>query len=245
MKILYLVHQFFPEYYMGTETFILNLALAMQASGHTVKILTYGFDPVPSYERRMKRIVLKEFSYQGLSITALRHLRLPAGLHHSLDKSTLTPIAKGLIVGEKPDLVHVGHFMRMHEVVSVLPALRIPYLMTLTDFFAICPKFKLITSQNSLCQGPEGGRACQLFCPEFRFRYIVKRLKQAHALLSNARALVCPSEFCANLIRRTFPDLALQVIAHGLSPLLREPAARPSRPPGARVSRWSVRMPAP
>ena len=45
MKILYLVHQFYPDAYQGTEKFVLQLAQCSQAAGHEVKVITYGGAP--------------------------------------------------------------------------------------------------------------------------------------------------------------------------------------------------------
>jgi hypothetical protein len=43
VKIIYLIHQFYPEFYTGTEKFILNLASMMQKAGNKVKVVTYSF----------------------------------------------------------------------------------------------------------------------------------------------------------------------------------------------------------
>ena len=40
MKIIYLVHQFFPEFQAGTERFVYNTAYMTQKSGHKVRVLT-------------------------------------------------------------------------------------------------------------------------------------------------------------------------------------------------------------
>ena len=45
MKILYLVHQFYPNAGWGTEKFVLQLAQRMQMAGHTVKVITYDLQP--------------------------------------------------------------------------------------------------------------------------------------------------------------------------------------------------------
>ena len=42
MKIVYLVHQFYPEFQAGTEKFLLNTARMAQKNGHKVHVLTYS-----------------------------------------------------------------------------------------------------------------------------------------------------------------------------------------------------------
>ncbi|MFN8492868.1 MAG: glycosyltransferase [Caldilineaceae bacterium] len=45
MKILYLVLQFYPAWFAGTEKFVLQLAQSCQRSGHQVKVITYDAQP--------------------------------------------------------------------------------------------------------------------------------------------------------------------------------------------------------
>jgi len=41
MNILYILHQFFPMHYTGTERHTLDMAKQMQRMGHYVTVLTY------------------------------------------------------------------------------------------------------------------------------------------------------------------------------------------------------------
>jgi len=42
MRILYVVHQFYPDSSAGTERFLLSLANAVQRSGHYAEVVTYS-----------------------------------------------------------------------------------------------------------------------------------------------------------------------------------------------------------
>ncbi len=221
MKILYLIHQFYPVYYTGTEKFVLNLATMMQKYGHKVRVLTYGsyensfYDP-RIYNQRMGDIVLAQFTYKGIPILALRHKKIPGDIHQVLDEGDLAKVARDLVNREKPDVVHVGHPMRVGELVKVLKPLNIPYVVTLTDFFLACPKIYLFTSKNTLCDGPEGGIACGNLCPEIPNGFIKKRLETARDILFNAKAVVSPSRFLAGIFEKEFQDLNIRVVNHGL-----------------------------
>ena len=46
MNILYILHQFFPMHYTGTERHTLDMAKQMQKMGHYVTVLTYEPDPI-------------------------------------------------------------------------------------------------------------------------------------------------------------------------------------------------------
>src|SRR5215510_55359 len=125
MKVVYLVHQFYPEFYSGTEKFVLNLAGMTQQAGNKVKVITYSFYEDLSYDRRRGKILCKEFIYRGIPVLAIRHTRLPEDLYHTLENEELSEIASDLINEEHPDVVHVGHPMRISALIRALPPLGI------------------------------------------------------------------------------------------------------------------------
>src|SRR5262249_33436448 len=118
MNILYLVHQFYPEYSTGTEKLVLNVSKMMQQGGHRVKVLTYSFYPPSFYERRLGDIAIKEFVYEGVPVLAFRYRKIPADIHFSFENHELSKVAHDLIRREKPDVVHVGHSMRVGELLK-------------------------------------------------------------------------------------------------------------------------------
>lgn len=216
MKIVYLVHQFYPEHYTGTEKVVLHLATMMQKCGHTVKVFTYSFYEASSYDRKIGNVLYKEFIYKGIPVLAFRHENAPADLGHVIDPDPLRGLARELIKREKPDVAHIVHCMRQAEFVSALLTLQIPYVVTLTDYFLLCPKVNLITSENSLCEGPEKGERCARSCSELPVDHIARRLERTEQILSNAGLVVSPSRFLAELFRREFENLDVRVIPHGL-----------------------------
>jgi len=216
VKILYLIHQFFPKYYTGTERFILNQAIMAQKSGHKVKVLTYSFYDDAFYDQSIGNIRFKEFTYQGIPVLALKHMILPDDIHYALENKDFSVVARSLIEKEAPDIIHVGHPMRVGEFIRAAIALRIPYIVTLTDFFSICPKCTLFTSSHTLCGGPSQGRACLELCPEFPMDVIVERLATTRNILDHAKVVVSPTRFLASLIQKEFPQLDIKIISHGV-----------------------------
>jgi len=59
MKIVYLVHQFYPEFYTGTEKFVLNLSGMVQKAGSRVKVITYSFYPDSFYYQPAEKYCAK------------------------------------------------------------------------------------------------------------------------------------------------------------------------------------------
>ena len=217
MKILYLIHQFYPEFYTGTEKFVLNLSTMMQKAGNRVKVITYSFYEDSFYDQRRGEILCKEFLYNGIPILAIKHKQLPDDIHHAIGNTAITEIADDLIRMEQADIVHIGHTMRVGALAQALNSLGIPYILTLTDFFLACPKVNLVPSRQPLCNGPKQGEACGKLCPELKSDYIHQRLAAAKNILSNARMLIAPSAFVAGVFMQEFPGLAVKVVHHGLS----------------------------
>ena len=218
MRILYVVHQFYPESSSGTERFLLNLASSMQRTGHHVDIVTYSFADRSEF-RPSGSVLAKRYQYKAISITAVRHDKLGIDINNSLEDSSIRSFAKEMLGsrGENYDLVHMVHPMRLASFAIAALEAEIPYVLTLTDFWTICPKINLRTSFNTLCGGPEGGAVCAQLCPELHPDFIRSRLKTAHKLLHGARAIAVPSALVAAVLRKEFPELTLSVIPHGLA----------------------------
>lgn len=211
------MHQFYPEFYSGTEKFVLNLSTMIQKLGNQARVITYSFYDDSFYDRSIGQLMLKEFSYQGVPVTAIRHKKMPNGIHHNLLDQGIVETAKDIISNEQPDIVHVGHSMRVNEFIEASRELSIPYIMTLTDFFLICPKVNLITSNGDLCAGSEGGSACLSVCPELPGKVVKRHLNTSKEFLFNANMVISPSKFVASVFKKEYGKLNVKVINHGIS----------------------------
>jgi len=111
MRILFIVHQFYPEFTTGTERVTLNLAKAAQRAGHYAHVLACVVNPGPtdSDDRGLLRSV-----YRGIPLTLIPRNRLLTYADIGFDLSE--PIADTLtewIARERFDVGHVLHTMRM------------------------------------------------------------------------------------------------------------------------------------
>jgi glycosyltransferase involved in cell wall biosynthesis len=107
--------------------------------------------------------------------------------------------------------------MRLAPFATAAVQLGIPYIITLTDFWTICPKINLRTSRESLCTGPEGGQACTQLCTELGQELVTARLSRTRRILGQAKAVTCPSRLVARLIGKEFSDIQATVVPHGLA----------------------------
>jgi glycosyltransferase involved in cell wall biosynthesis len=230
MKILYVIHQFYPENYTGTEKFLLGLAKSMQRLGHRVKVITYLRLAEQPFAETVGQLQRRSYLYQGVPVTAIEYVKTRDDINLCFNNVEMESFAQHVLAEERPDLVHVAHSMRVGEFATVAHNLGLPYVYTLTDFFLICPKCQLITSNNSLCAGPQQGEACRRFCPELPPDLITERLKLSAELLQQAARIFSPSKFLAAMFKSQWPNLDIQVNPHGLSTGNLKRNTRPSAP---------------
>lgn len=216
MKVLYLIHQFYPEYQSGTEKFVFNSAFMTQKNGNEVKVITYGFYPRNFFDHSENGFLWKELIYQGIPVLVFQFIEQPLDLHISLEDTRSYEFAKKILLMENPDVIHVGHPMRVHQFIRAAKKLHIPIIITLTDFFLICPKVILSPTKDSLCSGPEKGLACERFCGEIDTKYIRGRLIEGRNILESANILVSPSKFLAKTFLNEMNDLQIQINNHGI-----------------------------
>ena len=216
MKVVFLVHQFYPEFQAGTEKFVFNMAYMAQKNGNKVKVITYSLGDVSSFPYRSGGILYKEFHYQGIPVLAWRYEKEPADLHYLIDPNVDLNFADEILRQEKPDLIHAGHLMRVYPFILAARQLSIPYILTITDFHLICPKIILAPTYNTLCSGPDGGKSCAALCNELPISFIEDRLNVTTKFIRDASAIVAPSQFVAGIFEHEIDGIKVQIIHHGI-----------------------------
>jgi glycosyltransferase involved in cell wall biosynthesis len=215
MKILFIVHQFYPEHYLGTEKFIFNLTTILQKQGITLKVLTYYVDDHISDFKSDNSFLFKEYTYKGIEIIAIRDKIMPINYNGRI-LNTFSDFSVQILKKINPDIIHIGHPMRLTEFINAAISLNIPYLMTLTDFWSICFRGILLTHKTNICAGPDEGKKCIVDCPEMGKDEILQRYINGQQILLNSKLLVSPSAFLASVYMQNNPALNVKVINHGL-----------------------------
>ena len=211
-----MVHQFYPKFCSGTERFVLNLASSLQRDRHFAEVVTYDLFNTDRFQSR-NQLSTREYIYKNIPVLAMRHKTMPIDVHTSCEDSEIYHFALAFLQNrERYDVLHCAHPMRLTSFLKAARELGLPYILTLTDFWFICPKIFLQTSSGTLCSGPEGGEVCGKLCPELPSRGIADRLKTAKEILSNAKAVIAPSRFLAALFKKEFPGLKISLIRHGM-----------------------------
>lgn len=208
MKILLGIHQFFPNFYTGTERYILNLAKQFQRMGHYVKVLTYAFnDQVGFRNDSSAKILHKEYSYEGVPVIAIRHKNHPDHLNFIFDlmDEDIYNEAKEIFKKDAFDIYHCAHPSRIASAVKAARDSDVKTILILTDYWLMCPLGIMLRPDNTLCAGPgHQGRNCLQNCfinvSEERMQ---RRIADAHALLECCDHLLSPSQFLIGLFNFT------------------------------------------
>lgn len=107
-------------------------------------------------------------------------------------------------------LVHLHHVSRSREgALAALPALDIPYGITIHDLWLACPTVTLTRADDRFCGGVIDADACTRCLqahPRFGDTDIVRWRGEHAELLAGAEFVIAPSKWAADMIGRYFPS---------------------------------------
>lgn len=237
MRILIVLHQFFPEFRGGTERVALNLARSAQRAGHYVHILACAVnEPLSLFHLTSKELGAFHGVYEGVPVTLIPNERLPAAASFSFaaEESLIGPLSKWM-KHERFDLAHVMHPMRMGTALQALQKCSLPYMVTLTDFYYSCYRVNQVNLEGKLCSGAQNGARCGDDCLNGPWTRdgLKSRHLQATSFLSGAAFRICPSEYVADKYKEDFPGLDFSVIPHGVDLLAMISNASSNTPTGS------------
>lgn len=227
MHIVYLTHQFFPRHIGGVEVYTLGLAKHADAMGHQVTVITYH----ESASGDVNDFGSQQTSHEGLPIIEI-HYNLsiaPRPMQYEYDNPYVANVLKDTLTELQPDLIHVMHAMKLS--ISVLPVcdeLNIPFIVSLADFWFICPRHTLLKWDGSLCNGPIHSFSC-IKCVQdlhgfLRFPYMIRDLPDLavrnstiRKTLKKAKRIIALSAFQKEMyVHNGIPARQIEVIQHGL-----------------------------
>lgn len=215
MNILYVVHDFFPRFYGGTERYVLNIAKQMQRMGNLVTVLTYGIEDVPdSFEALQNGILCKRYVYEGVPVISLRHNTIPAEIGFIIDDEYMEQAIAEVIRDKNFDVMHIAHPMRMACCYRAARDLGLPVVFTLTDFWLLCPRGRFYKPDYSLCNSPERGLKCIRECGVNNS--ILKRYKDAKRMFESVDTLLSPSKFLIENYKSHGWDRPILHVNHGV-----------------------------
>ena len=159
MKILQVVHGFLPERRGGTEIYTYNLSKEL-SKNHEVHIF---------YPRRIKRARGSSPAQYENALHAVEHV-IDIGSKRSRFLSRIKLLGfkgtygngkvdrefEGLLDAINPDIVHFHHLLDLSaSLINIVKLRGLPVVLTLHDFWFICPRINLLKSDYSVCKGPD------------------------------------------------------------------------------------------
>ncbi|MBL8629142.1 MAG: glycosyltransferase family 4 protein, partial [Rhodospirillaceae bacterium] len=156
MKILLTVHQFFPEYFSGTEVLTYSVAKELKARGHEVFVFT-GF-PARTHMPEDERF--DEYDLEGIRVFRFHHAYIPMGGQSAVteveyDNHLTARYFTRFLRDVKPDVVHFFHLSRLGVgLIDAAVNAGVPAYSTPTDFWSVCPTSQLLLRDGRVCPGP-------------------------------------------------------------------------------------------
>ena len=252
MRILHVIHQFFPDCHSGTEQHCLAAARQARRCGNEVTVLSLH----PRHEDEEPPIQCFDQPFDGFRVLRLNHWRRlnPNDVLRDYDNPHLEGAFQAVLDEVRPDAVHFFHLRQLGS--NLIPLVRrngLRAVVSLTDFWFLCPRFTLLRSDGQLCEGPPDGGAGCVRCehpelaevkpsaapakassaPAERLRALLDRQRRQADNLAAADAIFAPSRFLAEMfIRNGLPRDRVQVVPYGLEPGRVVPiaASRPRQP---------------
>ncbi len=217
LKIVHLVHGYFPQESGGTQRYLAGLVQAQKAAGLEPIILTGAQEASPTPDLRSRlwdEIPVWELVRSGLYLDSW---------YRSFD-----PEAESLILSlfhdEAPDLVHVHHWRRLsRNLVRLAENAGIPAVVTLHDVATTCPRIHRIR-EGDFCERLAGAVHCRDCVSRLPFQ-TDEEIGEAvdlyrddfEAELARASLILSPSTAVSRLVGGFIPKVAdaIEVLPHG------------------------------
>jgi glycosyltransferase involved in cell wall biosynthesis len=242
MKIVLPVHHFPPGYSAGAELYTYRLARALRARDHDIEVVCIeAID-----QGGVGDIQATRDHYDGIPVwrIALNLVDDRQRALHSFDHPALQGWFRSYFGQSEPDLVHLqaGYLLGVAPL-HAAHDLGIPTVLTLHDYWFLCPRITLLRGDGSLCQTiPEDPAGCawcvRLESRRYRWsdqvsngmagtlaqtialhherRAIAQRRNTLLPALHMPDAIIAPSQFLADRFAPHVPADRLRVSRYGL-----------------------------
>lgn len=194
-RIVQVVHDFLPGYPHGTENYTYHLSKELQKIS---KVYIFCRERKDSFGKDLSRDEL----FDGLPVRRL-YFNPPLIFEATYRNSFVDKEFEYFLDVVNPDIVHFQHLLRLSaSMVETAKRRRIPAILTLHDFWFLCPQIQLLTNDNQICSGPDSNGKCAN-CEKIFYTYgklqnsndnILKFLKYPPEPLETLKNLV-PSSF--------------------------------------------------
>jgi glycosyltransferase involved in cell wall biosynthesis len=189
MKIVIPIHHFPPRYQAGAENYTFGLARWLLRHGHAVHVVcveSIGAAPGSGVSAR-------EDEFAGIPVSRLS-IDL-AGAPDAFERGIANPAIgewfAALLERERPDLVHVNSaYLLSVTPIEVTKRYGLPLIVTLHDYWFLCPRIMLVTPAGATCGVPDDAAGCVWCLATERRRFRLPELATRGMLGHLARPLL-------------------------------------------------------
>jgi len=154
VRILFALHQFFPESGAGVELVTLGLAKELRARGHETFVLAAK----RSLSGGIRPHETEDYEHEGVPVRRVGRPEEGPSRRYRLnyENGEMARRAREYAGEVRPDVVHAMHLQGLSA--SVVPAFKglgLPVVFTAADFWTVCPVIDLRRHDGAMCRGPE------------------------------------------------------------------------------------------
>lgn len=170
MRILLAVHHFPPRYTGGAEWRAHRTARALLARGHTARVVcvehidAQATSPLTWQDETYDEVAVRRLSFNLAAA--------PDPFRWTYDNTWIGDHLRELMAEFQPDVLHViSGYLMSGRALRVAAELGVPSVVTLTDFWFLCPRLSLRRSNGSMSRLPVAARECAQCLGEERRRF--------------------------------------------------------------------------
>jgi glycosyltransferase involved in cell wall biosynthesis len=153
MKIVLPVHHFPPRYSAGAELYTLRLARWLLAHGHEAEVVCVE----RTDDAAAQPLAAWRDEYQAVPVwrLALNLAQAPDPFAWSYNNPAIGSWFAGYLADTQPDIVHLqSGYLVTASVLAAARARGCPTIVTLHDFWFVCPRITLLRGDGRVCAGP-------------------------------------------------------------------------------------------
>lgn len=172
LRIVLTVHHFPPDYSAGAEIYTFRLANWLVEHGHRVDVVSVESITCD----KGQGLHCQQDLYEGISVWRL-HFNLsqsPAPFRYSFDNPAIGEWFSQFLQKTRPDIVHINScYLLSVSTIAAVKELGLPLIVTLHDFWFVCPRITLLKPTGQVCTVPENVVECAwcLATESRRFRW--------------------------------------------------------------------------
>lgn len=159
MRILYITNGYKPHRWAGTETYTAGLAEEIAGRGHTVEVLCVGeWERGGEYWNGVSEDIQNRIPVRRVN---LNWSKSPDPFGYLYDNPVIARYLEELLRSNRFDLVHVTSCETLSaSVLQVVKEAGLPLVLSLTDFWFLCPRINLLHGDGTNCNGQTTSETC-------------------------------------------------------------------------------------